>query len=211
MIDPGLRAAATAATGFMPTVEGEALYRVALQAALDHPGLPLLELGTYCGKSAIWLAGAARAGGSVVFTVDHHRGSEENQAGWEHHDASLVDPDTGQMDTLARFRHTIAAASVEDVVIAVVGRSTVVAQYWQTPLAFCFIDGGHGVDETRGDYQGWPRHVVAGGTLAIHDVFSDPALGGTAPHDEIYLPALRSGMFRELEAVGSLRVLQRVS
>jgi predicted O-methyltransferase YrrM len=209
MIDPSLRAAAEAATGFMPTAEGQALHDAALAAAREHPGLPLLELGTYCGKSAIWLGAAARAGDSVLFTVDHHRGSEENQAGWEHHDTSLADSATGRMDTMPRFRQTIAAAGLEDVVIAVVGRSATVARYWRIPLAFCFIDGGHGVEETRADYQAWPPQVVVGGTLAIHDVFDDLALGGTAPHDEIYRPALRSGRFFEAAAVGSLRILKR--
>ncbi|MCU1345506.1 MAG: hypothetical protein JWL70_1772 [Acidimicrobiia bacterium] len=209
-IDPDLRAAAEEATGFMPSAEGEALYAAALQAGADHAGLPLLELGTYCGKSAIWLGAAARAAGSVLFTVDHHRGSEENQAGWEHHDPSLVDPATGLMDTMGRFRSTIAAAGLEDVVIAVVGRSATVAAFWRTPLAFCFIDGGHGVEETRQDFRGWPRHVVPGGTLAIHDVFSDPALGGQAPYEEIYLPALRSGQFTEAAVEGSLRILKRI-
>jgi len=209
-MDPVLRAAAEAATGFMPTDEGDALYDAALAAASAHRGLALLELGTYCGKSAIWLGAAAREAGSVVFTVDHHRGSEENQAGWEHHDPSLVDPATGLMDTLPRFRRTIAAAGLEDVVIAVIGRSAAVAEYWRTPLAFCFIDGGHGVEETKRDYEGWPRHVVMGGTLAIHDVFSDPALGGTAPYEHIYRPAVESGQFAEVAVVGSLRILKRI-
>ena len=74
-----------------------------------HSG-PLLEIGTYCGKSAIYLGAAAREEGSVLFTVDHHRGSEENQAGWEHHDERLVDPRTGRMDTLPFFRRTIEDA-----------------------------------------------------------------------------------------------------
>jgi predicted O-methyltransferase YrrM len=205
-----LREAALAATGFMPADEGDALYEAALAAARACPGRPFVEIGSYCGRSTVWLGAAARAAGTVVFAVDHHRGSEENQPGWEWHDATLVDPDLGRIDTLPRFRRTIAEAGLEDVVITVVGSSPVVASLWSTPLALCFIDGGHGVDPARADYQGWSPHVAPGGTLAIHDVFPDPADGGRPPHDDIYLPALASGRFAERAAVGSLRVLERV-
>ena len=210
MIAPGLRAAALAATGFMPPDEGDALYEAACAAGRELPGRPMLEVGSYCGRSTVWLGAAAREVGTVVFAVDHHRGSEENQAGWEWHDPTLVDPAVGKMDTLPVFRRTIHDAGLEDVVIGVVGRSPAVAAHWRTPLAFCFIDGGHGVEPARADYEGWTPHVAAGGTLAIHDVFPDPADGGRPPYEQIFLPALSSGRFRLVSATGSLRVLRRV-
>ncbi|HWC66617.1 MAG TPA: class I SAM-dependent methyltransferase [Acidimicrobiales bacterium] len=194
----------------MPPDEGDALYAAALSAAEACPGLPFVEVGSYCGRSTIWLGAAARARETVLFAVDHHRGSEENQAGWEWHDPTLVDPATGLMDSLPRFRRTIADAGLEDVVVAVVGSSPVVAAHWSTPCALVFIDGGHGVEPARADYHGWAPHVAAGGSLAIHDVFPDPADGGRPPHAEIYLPALASGDFTERSATGSLRVLRRV-
>ena len=193
--------------GFMPDDEGLALHRLARER-LPHG--PVLEVGTYCGKSAVYLGAAAREVGGVVFTVDHHRGSEENQAGWEHHDTELVDAHTGRMDTLPFFRRTIEDAGLEDVVVALVGDSTTVAAYWRTPLSLLFIDGGHGEGPAHADYGGWAPWVVNGGLLAIHDVFPDPADGGRPPHD-VYLRALASGSFAEVEAVGSLRVLRRSS
>jgi MMP 1-O-methyltransferase len=210
-MDPALRALALTAKGFMPPDEGDALHDAALRAAAAVPRAPFVEIGTYAGRSTIWLGAAAREAGSVLFTVDHHRGSEENQAGWEHHDASLVDPATGRMDTLPLFRRNIAAAGLEDVVVAVVGPSALVARHWSTPAAFLFIDGGHGAEPARGDYEGWTPHVAEGGLLAIHDVFPDPADGGRPPYEDIYLPALASGRFRDECAAGSLRVLQRVA
>src|SRR5207342_3193381 len=120
VMEPSLLEAARAAKGFMPDDEGLALHDAALAAGALGP---LLEIGTYCGKSAVYLGAAARVAGTVLFTVDHHRGSEENQAGWEHHDAELVDPRTGRMDTLPYFRRTIEAAGLEDVVVAVIGHS----------------------------------------------------------------------------------------
>jgi predicted O-methyltransferase YrrM len=200
-----LRAVADAAKGFLPPDEADALYDAAWAMA---PFGPLLEVGTYCGKSATYLGAAARQRGGVVFTVDHHRGSEENQPGWEWHDPELVDPQLGVMDTLPFFRRTIHAAGLEDTVVAIVGRSRTVAAAWTTPLALLFIDGGHAVEHCIADYAGWARHVAVDGLLAVHDVFPDPADGGTAPYEHIYLPALRDG-FVEVRHVGSLRVLRK--
>ncbi len=126
------------------------------------PGLPFLEVGSYCGRSTVWLGAAARERGTVLFALDHHRGSEENQVGWEWHDASLVDARTGRMDTLPTFRATIDDAGLEDVVVALVGPSPAVAAHWRTPLALLFIDGGHGVEPARADYAGWTPHVAPG-------------------------------------------------
>ena len=199
------REAAIAARGFMPTDEGDALWAAATEAVAAVPGRPLLEVGSYCGKSTIWLGAAAQAADTVLFALDHHRGSEENQAGWEHHEPDLVDPAIGRMDTLPIFRRTIHDAGLEGSVVAVVGDSPTVGAHWTTPLAFLFIDGGHGHDPAHRDYELWTPHVAPGGTLAIHDVFPDPADGGRPPY-EIYLRALEDG-FVERRAVGSLRIL----
>jgi predicted O-methyltransferase YrrM len=209
-ISPELRHAALAATGFMPEAEGDALHEAALLAAQTCPRLPFVEIGSYCGRSTLWLGDAARRAGTVLFAVDHHRGSEENQEGWEWHDATLVDPDIGRMDTLPRFRRTVYDAGLEHVVIAVVGQSPIVSLHWSMQIGFLFIDGGHGVEPARLDYLGWTPHVASGGLLAIHDVFTDPADGGQAPHDEIYRPAIDSGLFEPISACGSLRILRRI-
>jgi predicted O-methyltransferase YrrM len=204
---PDLLARARAARGFMPDDEGLALHRLARER-LPHG--PVVEIGTYCGKSAVYLGAAARDVGGVVFTVDHHHGSEENQAGWEHHDPTLVDPATGRMDTLPFFRRTVEEAGLEDVVVAVVGASATVAAHWRTPVSLLFIDGGHGNEPAHADYHGWARWVMFDGLLALHDVFPNPHDGGRPPY-EVYLRALGSGAFAEIESVGSLRVLRRVS
>jgi N-succinyldiaminopimelate aminotransferase len=204
-MDPRLLRAAEAARGFMPPDEGQALYETALAYA---PVGPIMEIGTYCGKSTIYLAAAARQYGQAVFTVDHHQGSEEHQQGWEYHDTSLVDPGTGKIDTLPHLRATIAAAGLEDDVIAIVGRSARVAQVWRGLLGMVFIDGGHTDEAAQADYAGWAPLVTLGGALVIHDVFPDPADGGQAPY-RIYQQALDSGEFTEVRVAGSLRVLER--
>ena len=202
-MDERLLEIARATKGFMPEAEGLALHDAGRVAGALGP---LLEVGTYCGKSAVYLGAAARQADTILFTVDHHRGSEENQAGWEHHDREVVDPETGLMDTLPFFRRTMFAAGLEDVVVGVLGHSVPVAKVWRTPLGFLFIDGGHAEDVARADYTSWSPYVVAGGTLAIHDVFEDPAEGGQAPF-HVWQRAVTEG-FEPVSATGSLRVLR---
>jgi predicted O-methyltransferase YrrM len=203
-IDPTLLEVARAAKGFMPDDEGLALHAAGVAGGAVGP---LLEIGTYCGKSAVYLGAAAREAGTVCFTVDHHRGSEENQAGWDHHDREVVDPETGRMDTLPFFRRTIQSAGLDDVVVAIVGYSIPVAQAWQTPLGFLFIDGGHAEDVATADYAEWSPHVASHGVLAIHDVFEDPADGGQAPF-HVWQRAVADG-FAPTSTTGSLRVLRK--
>lgn len=202
-----LLAHARAAKGFMPEDEGAFLFATAVEHLGDGP---CLEVGTYCGKSAIYLGAAARATSSVAFTLDHHRGSEENQAGWEHHDPSLVDPELDVMDTLPVFRHTIARAGLEDEVVAVVGRSTTVATHWRTPLSLFFIDGGHAEEHAQNDYSGFAHWLLPDGALVIHDVFESPEDGGQAPF-HVWQRAVAGGSFEPGGTVGSMRVLTRTS
>lgn len=206
MIDGRLLAVAKTAKGFMPDGEGLALHDAGVDGGKRGP---LLEIGSYCGKSAVYLGAAAREAGTVLFSVDHHRGSEENQAGWDHHDPEVVDPRTGRMDTLPFFRRTIEDAGLEDVVVAVVGRSAPVACAWATPLGFLFVDGGHAKDVAMADFEGWARFVVPGGVLAVHDVFEDPSEGGQAPF-HVWQRAVAEG-FEPVSSTGSLRVLRRVA
>jgi len=188
----------------MPEEEGLALYEAGLAGGRLGP---LLEIGSYCGKSAVYLGAAARVAGTVLFTVDHHRGSEENQAGWEHHDPEVVDSRTGRMDTLPFFRRTIEAAGLEDVVVAIVGSSATVAGAWETRVGLLFVDGGHAQDVALADYESWARLVIPGGLLAIHDVFEDPTDGGQAPYN-VWLRALSDG-FEPVSQTGSLRTVRR--
>ena len=173
-----LFALARTTTGFMPDDEGEALYLAALPGRRLHAGGTFVEIGAWSGKSTVYLGAAAEETGGVLFSLDHHHGSEENQAGWEHHDSSLVDPTTGRIDTLPHWRRAMMKAELESSVVGLVGDSPTVGSRWTTPLAFCFIDGGHGEEPAWADYRGWAPHVMAGGWLAIHNVFPDPADGG---------------------------------
>jgi len=203
-VTPDLLAVAAATKGFLPDDEAAALHAAALHAA---PGL-WLEVGTYCGKSTVHLGAAARAVGAQLATLDHHRGSEENQPGWEWHDASLVDPHTGRLETLPSLRRTLWDAGLDDVVSVLVGTTQQVARWWTSPLTCLFLDGNHTEEVAQHDYAAFAPHVVVGGLLAVHDVFPDPAQGGQPPW-HVVCRALDSGAFEQVSETGSLRVLRR--
>ena len=207
MMNPNQIKVAQEVKGFLPQNEADTLYSAA--TSLEVKG-PLLEVGSYCGKSTIYLGSAAQQMGRVLYALDHHRGSEENQSGWEHHDSELIDNRIGVMDTLPFFRRAIFDAGLEDSVVALVGQSEVIANNWATPLAFLFIDGGHGDDPAKADFNGWVPKVKEGGLLAIHDVFPDEKDGGRPPYEHIYLPAISSGDWNEIIVKGSLRILKRI-
>ncbi|WP_444884280.1 class I SAM-dependent methyltransferase [Microbulbifer sp. PSTR4-B] len=192
--------------GFLAAHEGEALYHLAAETSSLGP---CLEVGSYCGKSTIYLASACKLTDSVVFAVDHHRGSEEHQPGEEYHDPDLFDQKANLMDSFRTFRANMRAAELEDWVVPVVAPSSVAARHWNTPLGLVFIDGGHSLEAALTDYRSWSRHIVPGGYLAIHDIFPDPADGGQAPYD-IYKLALASAQFELIETVDTLGILRRI-
>lgn len=194
-------AAVAEVTGFMPVDEGAALYDTALGAV---PGT-WLEIGTYCGKSTLLLGSAAREVGASVVTVDHHHGSEENQPGWEWHDATMVDPRSGRLDTFPYFRPVLD--SLSEVCAAVVGSTAQVATWWSSPVQLLFLDGNHTEETAQHDYRAFAPFVAPGGLLLVHDVFPDPADGGQAPW-HVVQSALADG-FTQVAQHGSLRVLRQ--
>ncbi|MEM8940985.1 MAG: class I SAM-dependent methyltransferase [Pseudomonadota bacterium] len=191
--------------GFLETAEGELLHRVA--AELRHQA-PAIEIGSYCGKSTVYLGLGCQQAGRTLFAVDHHRGSEEHQEGELFHDPALADG-SGAIDSFGEFRRTVAAANLEDTVVPVVTRSQVFARAWSGPLSMLFIDGGHSLEAALTDYRCWSGFLTRGSILAIHDVFPDPVAGGQAPVT-VFRLALASGLFSEFAAANSLRILQRL-
>jgi predicted O-methyltransferase YrrM len=192
--------------GFLDAGEGAALYAAALETARLGP---CLEIGSYCGKSTVYLGQACKNSGAILYAIDHHRGSEEHQLGEEYHDPQLYDVQFEKMDSFREFRHTLARAQLEDVVVPIVAPSALAARHWTTPLGMVFIDGGHSIAAALTDYRCWAPHVVRGGLLAIHDVFPDPADGGRPPF-EIWQLAQQSGLFEAMPLIKTLGLLRRL-
>ncbi|MFV0477965.1 MAG: class I SAM-dependent methyltransferase [Parahaliea sp.] len=192
--------------GFLSPAEGLALYRYARAASALGP---ILEIGSYCGKSTLCLGTGASAAEGTVYAIDHHGGSEEHQPGEFFHDPALYNKREERFDSFGEFRRNIRKANLEDVIVPVVSHSKTAARHWRTPLAMVFIDGGHSLDAALDDYRGWSTHLLPGGILAIHDIFSDPAEGGQAPWTILQL-ALQSGLFEEVEQIDTLAILRRL-
>lgn len=191
--------------GFLDTREGMRLYDIALEASKMGP---CLEIGSYCGKSTVYIGAACKKNNGILFAIDHHRGSEEQQPGEAYFDPDLFDSETGRVDTFRTFRKTIELADLEHIVVPIVCRSDVAARLWATPLSLVYIDGGHTYEAAYTDYNAWVGHIMFGGYLLIHDIFKDPEKGGQAPY-HIYQRAVASGLFKELPMIDTLGVLQR--
>jgi predicted O-methyltransferase YrrM len=202
---PDLPIAIDSVKGFLSEAEGTALYRCAADRRSNSPAL---EIGSYCGKSTVYLGLGCRAAGRSLLAVDHHRGSEEHQPGELFHDPELID-EQGGFDTLPAFRRTLRAARLESTVIPVLAGSTQFARVWRGPLGMVFIDGGHSLDAALADYRRWSQFLEPGGRLAIHDVYPKSEDGGQAPIT-IHRMARDSGLFIDISAVDSLRILERL-
>ena len=193
--------------GFIDHNEGICLYNYALNSSKKGP---ILEIGSYCGKSTIYIATAAKKYSGCVYSVDHHTGSEENQVGWEYHDIELFDEETGRINSFPEFMRNLRKANLLDTVVPIVSDSSLVSRYWKIPLSMVFIDGGHTMEAALNDFNNWKDKIIKGGILAIHDVFPNPDDGGRPPY-EIYRKALSEENFKEVEAIKSLRVLEKLN
>jgi hypothetical protein len=199
------KAKAAEIKGFLDEDEADRLFSLALAASNIGP---CLEIGSYCGKSAIYLGTACKENKSVLFSLDHHTGSEEQQPGQEYFDPDLLNPETGKIDTLRFFLKTISQFDLENAVIPVIGRSEIVGRVWQTPLSLIFIDGSHSYESVLNDYKIWSKHLIVGGYLLFHDIFPDSAQGGQAPY-LVYRKAVGSERYEEMPLYKSLGILKR--
>jgi len=200
-----IAALASKVKGFLAEDEGLKLYELGLEACTLGP---CLEIGSFCGKSTVYLGEACKRSSSTLFTIDHHRGSEEQQPGQLYFDPAIFDSTRGIINSLPLLRETLHKAGLEDNVVPMVTQSGVAARNWSTPLGLVFIDGGHSYQTALSDYRCWSPHVLPGGFLVFHDIYPDPAKGGQAPF-EVYKLALESGDYGELPMVNSLGILRK--
>jgi predicted O-methyltransferase YrrM len=191
--------------GFMPVAEGLKLFDLAYEAATIGP---CLEIGSFCGKSSVYIGTACKQRGATLYTIDHHRGSEEQQPGQLYFDPEIYDERSGRVDSLPLLRQTLEKAGLEDTVVPMITSSKVAAKNWATPLSLVFIDGGHSYETAFTDYECWGPHLLKNGYLVFHDIYPDPSQGGQAPY-EVYKLAVKSGVYIEQPMSGSLGILRK--
>ena len=192
--------------GFLEKQEAESLY----QFAKKYSSLgPCLEIGSYCGKSAVYLGAAVKQNNQILYSIDHHKGSEEQQPGEEFFDPDLLDETGKGINTLPFFLETLDKADLRDNVVPIVSTSVEASEVWSKPLAMGCIDGGHSDQAANDDYDVWHPHIIEGGLLAIHDVFPNPEDGGRPPFN-IYTKAKENGLFKEVDMINSLALLENL-
>lgn len=189
--------------GFMPMHEGKALYKWARK--FSEYG-PLLEIGTYCGKSSMFLSEGAQANNQYVYTIDHHMGSEEHQVNEEYFDIEIFDELSKRINSFPLFLENINNFGIKNIV-PIVNESSLVAESWNSPLAMVFIDGGHSLETAMNDFMSWHEKIISGGALVIHDIFENPEDGGQAPY-EVYMHALKNG-FNDFDRVDTIVCLKK--
>ena len=189
--------------GFMPEHEGKALYKWARK--FSEYG-PLLEIGTYCGKSSMFLSEGAQANNQYVYTIDHHMGSEEHQVNEEYFDIEIFDELSKRINSFPLFLENINNFGIKNIV-PIVNESSLVAESWNSPLAMVFIDGGHSLETAMNDFMSWHEKIISGGALVIHDIFENPEDGGQAPY-EVYMHALKNG-FNDFDRVDTIICLKK--
>jgi len=189
--------------GFMPKHEGMALTKWSKKFSSIGP---IMEIGSYCGKSSIYLSRGAILNDQLVYTIDHHFGSEEHQINEEYFDNEIFDHKNQRVNTLPLLIKNINKMQVENIV-PIISNSVVIASKWNTELGMVFIDGGHSFEAANDDYESWNTKIKQNGALVIHDIFENPNEGGQAPF-EIFQKALKNN-FEIYERVDTLACLKK--
>ena len=190
--------------GFLELNEGIALYEEVKRVSENNF---CVEIGSYCGKSTCFIGQACKENKSKLITIDHHKGSEEQQLGELYFDAEVYDEKLGRVNTLPLLEKNLAKFDLEDVVKPLVMDSISASKIVENNADLIFIDGSHTFESAESDYELWKNKIKKGGTLAIHDVYDSEDEGGQAPN-KIFKQSLNEG-FNLMKRVKSLVLLQK--
>ena len=192
--------------GFLSNKEAKKLQELFLK--VHHLG-SVLEIGTYCGKSALNFSEVAKGVNGLIYTIDHHTGSEEHQRGEEYHDSELFDERLKKFNTLPEFLNNLKSKKMAKFIIPIIDKSQNASKFFSEKISLLFIDGGHSFETALSDYNAWKDKICADGLLVIHDVFPNPKDGGRPPY-EIYTLARESKEFDDLGIYETLGILKKV-
>ena len=192
--------------GFLSDKEAKKLQELFLK--VHHLG-SVLEIGTYCGKSALNFSEVAKDVNGLIYTIDHHTGSEEHQRGEEYHDSELFDERLKKFNTLPEFLNNLKSKKMAKFIIPIIDKSQNASNFFSEKISLLFIDGGHSFETALSDYNAWKDKIFSDGLLVIHDVFPNPKDGGRPPY-EIYTLARESKEFNDLGIYETLGILKKV-
>ena len=190
--------------GFMPRHEGLALTKWAENFSQCGPAL---EIGTFGAKSALYIAAGSSIHDELVYTIDHHSGSEEHQLGEEYFDPEIYDKKLGRVNTVPLMQTNLQQFDESNWVVPIIANANSIAPSWRSELGLLFIDGSHTEISTLNDYDNWSSKLHSHGALVIHDIYEKPEDGGQAPY-LIYQKALTEG-FQLYERVDTIVCLTK--
>jgi predicted O-methyltransferase YrrM len=184
-----VRRIAAAVDGWLSDAQGRALYEAA--ARVTGRGM-IVEIGSWKGRSTVWLGHGARRAGARVHAVDPHVNSRE-------------DP---HANTLDAFTSNILRAGVAGNVETLVMTSAEAAAKLKGGVELLFVDGDHTVEGARADAAIWLPRVIEGGTVMFHDVATS---GYSGPRRVFQAHICRSSQFQSVRRVGSMAIAERTS
>ena len=190
--------------GFMPNHEGLALTKWAEKFSYYGPAL---EIGTFGAKSALYIAAGSSIHDQLVYTIDHHSGSEEHQLGEEYFDPEIYDKKLGRVNTVPLMQANLQQFDESNWVVPIIANANSIAPSWRAELGLLFIDGSHTEISALNDYDNWNSKLHSNGALVIHDIYEKPEDGGQAPY-LIYQKALTEG-FQLYERVDTIVCLTK--
>jgi MMP 1-O-methyltransferase len=143
--------------GWLGPDEGRLLYRLAAEA---DPAGAIVEIGSWHGRSTIWLAAGAQSGrGARVTAIDPHIGTNLRPEG---------------ATTEQILRRNLADAEVAELVDVVAATSEHVAATWTRPVSLLWIDGDHSYESVKKDFELWEPFLMPEAAVALHDTFVWP-------------------------------------
>jgi len=146
--------------GLITEREGETLYNL----AKNGPGKgAIVEIGSFKGKSTIYLASGSKAAGrEKVYAIDTHMAWKEKGKTR----AGIYVPKKGAFKF---FLSNLRKARVEDWVVPVKEYSHKANEKWSKPIRLLFIDGSHKYLHVKLDFLLWEPFIAKGGIIALHD------------------------------------------
>jgi len=172
--------------GWLTPGEGRTLFDL---ARLCKGKGVIVEVGSWKGKSTIWLAHGSKQGPNApVYAIDPHTGSTQTQ--------ELI----GQGYTYPEFEANIKKAGIEDIVVPLIMTSEEAVKEFQEPVELVFIDGDHSYEMVKLDFELWFPKLIMGGIMAFHDAFR----GWPGPEQVVKEYIRNSAHFAKVTTVGSL-------
>ena len=140
--------------GWLSDSEGELLYKLAKNIP---SGQAIVEIGSWKGKSTVWLAKGTEAGqGNKVYSIDPHSRSKAHIS-------------EGERSTYPTFLTNLNKAGVQNTVVPLVTTSDKAARRWQEKVGLLWIDASHEYQDVKRDFLSWKRHLLPGAIVALHD------------------------------------------